>query len=74
MIFISNIKNSDFLLEKDNYEFFDLEEYMPHDTIQKYNYIKNLQLNVPATIYRYHQGNYLGTINYIWKIPLRDDH
>jgi signal transduction histidine kinase len=65
---------SDFLLEKDNYKFFDLEEYTPHDTIQKYNYIKNLQLGVPVTIYRYYQGNYLGTINYIWKIPLRDDH
>ncbi|PKC03990.1 hypothetical protein RhiirA5_422915 [Rhizophagus irregularis] len=46
---------SDFLLEKDNYKFFDLEEYTPHDTIQKYNYIKNLQLGVPVTIYRYYQ-------------------
>jgi len=65
---------SDFLFEKDTYEFFNLEEYTPHDVIQKYNYIKNLQLNVPVTIYRYYQGNYLGTINYIWKVPLRNDH
>ncbi|PKY33751.1 hypothetical protein RhiirB3_395051, partial [Rhizophagus irregularis] len=65
---------SDFLFEKDNYKFFDLEEFTPHDIIQKYNYIKNLQLNVPVTIYQYHQGNYLGTINYIWKIPLRNNH
>jgi hypothetical protein len=65
---------SNFLLERDNYEFFDLEEYTPHDVIQKYNYIKDLQLNIPVTIYRYYQGNYLGTINYIWKIPLRNDH
>ena len=27
-----------------------------------------------VTIYRYYQGNYLGTINYIWKVPLRNDH
>ena len=26
------------------------------------------ELNRP-TIYRYHQGNYLGTLNYIWKVP-----
>ena len=65
---------SDFLLERDNYEFFDLEEYTPCDVIQKYNYIKDLQLNIPVTIYRYYQGNYLGTMNYVWKIPLRSDH
>ncbi|CAG8760210.1 10491_t:CDS:1, partial [Rhizophagus irregularis] len=43
---------SDFLFEKDSYEFFDLDEYTSHNVIQKYNYIKNLQLNVPVTIYR----------------------
>ncbi len=57
---------SDFLLEKDSYEFFDLEEYTLCDVIHKYNYIKNLQLNISVTIYRYYQGNYyLRTINYI---------
>ncbi|PKC10941.1 hypothetical protein RhiirA5_397792 [Rhizophagus irregularis] len=65
---------SDFLFEKDSYKFFDLDEYTSHNVIQKYNYIKNLQLNVPVTIYRYYQGNYLRTINYIWKVPLRNDH
>ncbi|POG72960.1 hypothetical protein GLOIN_2v1773072 [Rhizophagus irregularis DAOM 181602=DAOM 197198] len=65
---------SNFLLEKDSYEFFDLDEYTPYDVIQKYNYIKNLPLNVPVTIYRYYQGNYLGTVNYIWKVPVRSDH
>ncbi len=39
-----------FLLERDNYEFFDLEEYTPYDVIQKYNYIKNIQLNIPVII------------------------
>ncbi|CAB5345194.1 unnamed protein product [Rhizophagus irregularis] len=24
--------------------------------------------------YTSHDGNYLGTINYIWKVPLRNDH
>ncbi|CAI2190404.1 12398_t:CDS:1, partial [Funneliformis geosporum] len=40
-------KLSDFLLEKNVYEFFDLEEYVPSDLMQKYHYIKDLQLNFP---------------------------
>jgi hypothetical protein len=63
----------DFLLDKDNYEYFDLEEFIPSNPMQRYRYIKNLQLNFPVTIYRYHQGNYLGTLNYIWKVPILID-
>uniref|UniRef100_U9U2Q5 Uncharacterized protein n=1 Tax=Rhizophagus irregularis (strain DAOM 181602 / DAOM 197198 / MUCL 43194) TaxID=747089 RepID=U9U2Q5_RHIID len=29
----------------------------------------DLQFDVAVTIYQYHQGNYLGTLNYIWKVP-----
>ncbi|RIA83659.1 hypothetical protein C1645_833474 [Glomus cerebriforme] len=50
---------SDFLLDKNNYEFFDFEEYISSNPIQKYHYIKNLQLKFPITIYWYHQDNYL---------------
>jgi len=64
---------SDFLLEKNDYEFFDLEEHVPSDLMQKYRYIKDLRLNFPVIIYRYHQGNYLGTLNYIWKVLLLVD-
>ena len=60
---------SDFLFDKNDYEFFDLKEYIPSNSMQKYRYLKDLQLNFPVTIYRYHQGNYLGTLNYIWKVP-----
>jgi len=45
---------SDFLLEKNDYEFFDLEEHVPSDLMQKYHYIKDLRLNFPIIIYRYH--------------------
>ncbi|GBC12013.2 hypothetical protein GLOIN_2v1780244 [Rhizophagus irregularis DAOM 181602=DAOM 197198] len=34
-----------------------------------YRFLKNLQLTCSIGIYRYAQGNYLGTITYIWKIP-----
>ncbi|CAB4481109.1 unnamed protein product [Rhizophagus irregularis] len=49
-----------FLSNKNNYEFFNLEEYIPSNPMQRYRYIQNLQLDFPVTIYRYHQGNYLG--------------
>jgi hypothetical protein len=62
-----------FLSNKNNYEFFNLEEYIPSNPMQRYRYIQNLQLDFPVTIYRYHQGNYLGTLNYIWKVPLLAD-
>ncbi|GBB95192.1 hypothetical protein RclHR1_24950001 [Rhizophagus clarus] len=58
---------------EDEYDFMDMEHYLPKDAIKQYDYIKNLQLNVPVTIYRYHQGNYLGTLNYIWKVPTSPD-
>ncbi|PKY45873.1 hypothetical protein RhiirA4_518109 [Rhizophagus irregularis] len=37
--------------------------------MKRYRYLKNLQLTCPIGIYRYAQGNYLGTITYVWKIP-----
>uniref|UniRef100_U9TRZ8 Uncharacterized protein n=1 Tax=Rhizophagus irregularis (strain DAOM 181602 / DAOM 197198 / MUCL 43194) TaxID=747089 RepID=U9TRZ8_RHIID len=75
--YVGEINNKWIYVEEglyDEMKFFDLDEYTPYDVIQKYNYIKNLQLNVPVTIYRYYQGNYLGTVNYIWKVPVRSDH
>ncbi len=42
---------SDFLLEKNDYEFFDLEEHVSSNPMQKYHYIKDLRLNFPVIIY-----------------------
>lgn len=30
--------------------------------------MKEVQLSFPIGVYRYYQGNYLGTINYVWRI------
>uniref|UniRef100_U9T4T2 Uncharacterized protein n=1 Tax=Rhizophagus irregularis (strain DAOM 181602 / DAOM 197198 / MUCL 43194) TaxID=747089 RepID=U9T4T2_RHIID len=59
----------DHLLNVDYYTEVDLESFLPKDAIQRYRYIKDLQIQFPVTLYRYYQGNYLGTINYIWKVP-----
>ena len=57
------------LQEKQYYEFVDLEPYSPESVINKHNFIKNIQLSVSICLYRYHCGNYLGTKNFVWKIP-----
>jgi len=48
------------LQEKQYYEFVDLESYLPTFVIE---------LGVSICLYRYYSGNYLGTKNFIWKIP-----
>lgn len=57
------------LQEKEYYEFIDLEPYLPRSVVERFNFIKNIQLNVSICLYRYHCGNYLGTKNFVWKIP-----
>ena len=64
---------SNVLRFKDEYEFMNMEHYLPKDVLKWYDYIKNLQLDIPVTIYRYHQGNYLETLNYIWKVSTSSD-
>uniref|UniRef100_U9UYI2 Uncharacterized protein n=1 Tax=Rhizophagus irregularis (strain DAOM 181602 / DAOM 197198 / MUCL 43194) TaxID=747089 RepID=U9UYI2_RHIID len=49
-------------------EYIDIKQYLPIDVMKRYRFIKELQLTFPIGIYRYHQGNYLGTINYVWRI------
>ncbi|GBC03424.1 hypothetical protein RclHR1_05110007 [Rhizophagus clarus] len=57
----------DHLSNADYYTEVDLESFLPKNAIQ-YHFIKNLQIQFPVTLYRYYQGNYLSTINYIWKV------
>ena len=44
----------DFLLEINDYKFFDLKEYVLSDLMQKYHYIKDLWLNFSVIIYKYY--------------------
>ncbi|POG77649.1 hypothetical protein GLOIN_2v1767477 [Rhizophagus irregularis DAOM 181602=DAOM 197198] len=61
------------LLEKQMYEYIDIKQYLPIDIMKRYQFIKELQLTFPIGVYRYHQGNYLGTINYVWRVPENED-
>jgi len=60
---------NDLLQEKEYYEFIDLEPYLPRSVVERHNFIKNIQLNISICLYRYYCGNYLGTKNFVWKIP-----
>ena len=57
------------LHDKEYYKFVDLEPYLPISVVERHRFIKNIELGVSICLYRYHCGNYLGTKNFIWKIP-----
>jgi hypothetical protein len=59
-----------YLLEcSDNYELHFLDNHLPESANNRFNFIKEMTLRVSFTLYRYYHGNYLGTLNFIWKIP-----
>ncbi|PYY20207.1 MAG: hypothetical protein DMG62_23830 [Acidobacteria bacterium] len=56
------------LQTSDDYELHFLDNYLPESKKDRYEFINNMKLKVPFTLYRYYHGNYLGTLNFIWKI------
>lgn len=60
---------SDLLQNSDFYELHLLDNYLPQDKRMRYNFINELNVDCTFTLYRYYHGNYLGTLNFIWKIP-----
>src|SRR5271168_589694 len=60
---------SDLLYNSDFYELHLLDNYLPEDKRTRYDLINELRVNCTFTLYRYYHGNYLGTLNFIWKIP-----
>lgn len=71
---LSKYTELDKALQQENYYIYiDLDQYLPLLTNQKYVFIKELCLSFPISIYRYHHGNYLGTKNFIWRIPIHND-
>ncbi|CAG8543052.1 5415_t:CDS:2, partial [Racocetra fulgida] len=50
------VQLDDLLSEKSFYEHIEIQQYLPDDAISRYKFMKE-----------YYQGNYLETINYIWR-------
>ncbi|GBC23913.2 hypothetical protein GLOIN_2v1773127 [Rhizophagus irregularis DAOM 181602=DAOM 197198] len=55
------------LANREVFDFVDLNLYISNDPIKKHNFIRDIQLSVLTGLYRYPYGNYLGTLNFIWK-------
>ncbi|CAG8845624.1 23778_t:CDS:2, partial [Gigaspora margarita] len=53
----------------DEYEIVSLEEFLPEIKEKRFYYLLNFAIDSTIILYRYHHGNYLGTLNFIWKIP-----
>ncbi|CAG8505300.1 11145_t:CDS:2 [Gigaspora margarita] len=67
------IQLDDLLFEKSVYEHVEIQQYLPNNATDRYRFMKEVQLTFPIGVYRYYQGNYLGTINYIWRIPENEE-
>ena len=50
-----------------------LDKYLPKNKYERHTFIQNLQLDSTVMLYRYYHGNYLGTLNFIWRVPLNPD-
>lgn len=59
---------SSLLQTSDDYELHFLDNYLPESKKDRYEFIIDMKLKVPFTLYRYYHGNYLGTLNFIWKV------
>jgi hypothetical protein len=53
----------------DEYEVISLEEFLSETKQKRFFYLSNLTINSTIMLYRYYHGNYLGTLNFIWRIP-----
>jgi hypothetical protein len=51
------------------YQPISLQDIEPSDTKRKWKYIHGIAIDVPIMLCRYTQGNYLGTLNFCWRIP-----
>ncbi|PKB96241.1 hypothetical protein RhiirA5_435175 [Rhizophagus irregularis] len=64
---------SSILHNSDYYELISLDTYLSDDKRARYDFILNLEVDSAFTLYQYYHGNYLGTLNFIWKLPDFDD-
>lgn len=54
------------------YKEIDVDLYYPEDKDMRRKFVKELRLSVPIMIYRMSYGGNLGTLNYVWSVPIDD--
>ena len=60
------------LHESNDYDLLNIDNLLPSKPQDTYLFFQNICTDVPFTLYRYYHGNYLGTLNFVWKIPFLD--
>lgn len=61
------------LLSKSNYyDLLNIDHLLPSKPQDTYNFFQNIRADSSFTLYRYYHGNYLGTLNFVWKVPSID--
>ncbi|CAB4475660.1 unnamed protein product [Rhizophagus irregularis] len=54
--------------EKEEFEPTCIDDLIPCNVIQPV-FLENMELPFSVTLYRYYSGNYMGTLNWLWKRP-----
>lgn len=64
---------ADFVAAQEPYKPVSLIDLQPTERFERRNWLQNVKLQVPVTLYSVQQGNYLGNLNFIWKLPMNKD-
>ena len=54
---------------KEEYEPLSLDSFQPEERYSRQHWLEKLKLSFPVDLYAYHHGNYMGNVNFIWKLP-----
>ena len=60
------------LHESNDYDLLNIDHLLPSKPQDTYLFFQKICADVSFTLYRYYHGNYLGTLNFVWKIPCLD--
>ncbi len=55
-----------------DFEYISIDEFCPHDRIERRKYIKDLRLSKPLMLFRIAYGGSIGTLNFVWPVPWDD--
>ncbi|CAJ0895890.1 20155_t:CDS:2, partial [Entrophospora sp. SA101] len=62
------------LKESNYYEILNIDDLLTSKPQENYLYFQNICTDTSFTMYRYYHGNYLGTLNFVWKISQINEH
>ena len=58
------------VVKTSDYTYVHLDKFCPDNRIERRKFIKNLRLSKPIMLYRVAYGGSIGTLNFIWSVPV----